>query len=245
MIVKKNEYARIHGQYMSKVYKDIQKEFMNRNECSCEKCNSIFINEGNKYVIELPTYEIDNLRYVDYKGNRYLSKDFLRDYENLLELRILEFDHLDENEQRERGIIGENEEFIKKIDSVSAMRTEYSMRKDSTITQILCCKCHLIVTILRESENKRAHGSIKKRNYVNNLKHASGCVTCGFNDINLLRYLEFDHLDPQIKIANISEMMQNYKYTLEELIEECKKCRILCRSCHKLYTHEQRKAGII
>ena len=244
---KKKEYTQIHLKHMRETYRKLQKEFMNRHECSCERCKSIFIKptEDIKYVIELPTYEINNLRYINYNGKEYLTKKFLEENEDLLEFRILEFDHLDEQEQRERGIINENEDFIKKKNGVSGMHTAYDMRKESKITQILCCKCHLIVTILRESENKRVYGSLEKVEYVNNLKFESGCEICGFNDTNLLRYLEFDHLDPELKVLGISEMMKSYKYTLEQLIEECKKCRILCRSCHKLHTHDQRQQGII
>lgn len=249
---KKKEYADIHLKRMKNVFRTIQKEFMERNECSCERCKSIFIKPNNdiKYVIELQTYEENDLRYVNYNGDKYLCKDFLKEFHDLLEFRILEFDHLDKDEQIERGIINEGDEFIEKKDRVSGLQSEYDMRKESEITQLLCCKCHLIVTIEREFKNSktgiiREHGNHEKIEYLYNLKKESKCAVCEFSDVNLLRYLEFDHIDPENKILCISDMKQNYKYTLQELIDECNKCRILCKSCHKLHTDEQRQQGII
>ena len=241
---KKNEYGAKHTAHMKNVFRTIQKEFMEVNECSCERCKCILVKpeDGGKYVVELPTYEEDDIRLVIYKGEVHTAADFIQEYEDILEFRTMEFDHLTEAEQRERGIIGDGEEYIRKKNCVSAMQNEYSMRKESEITQQLCCKCHLIVTIERELGNKWLSPEGKKKlEYANNLKKEFGCEVCKFKDDSLLRYLEFDHLFPADKIDCISRMVQDDKYTLENLIEECKKCRILCRSCHKIHSDHQRK----
>ena len=162
----------------------------------------------------------------------------------MLEFRIIELDHLTEEEQRERKIIGPKDSFIRKKSCVSECDNEYTMREEAKITQNLCCKCHVIVTMRREKGGNQYYGKIlAKKNYVNSLKRKSGCEICGFLDENLLRYLEMDHIDPKQKINKIADMVQ-YGYSLEELIEECKKCRVLCRFCHKIHTSEQRKQGI-
>lgn len=49
------------------------------------------------------------------------------------------------------------------------------------------------------------------------------CSLCGSQD-----ELEFDHLDPDTKIACVTELLSNYK----KAMEEAKKCRILCNACH-------------
>ena len=49
----------------------------------------------------------------------------------------------------------------------------------------------------------------------------------------------FDHIDASQKKYYIGEMIRNKSIFLEELIEECKKCRILCRACHKIRTSKQ------
>lgn len=246
--VLKKHYSGNHSELMRNAIRDIQLDFMNKNEASCERCKSIFIKPDNniKCVTELETYEKDDCRYVKYNEEEHLVTDFLIQYDDILEFRILEFDHLDENEQRERGIIKEGEKFIEKRGGVTTMKTIYDMKKESEITQLLCCKCHLIVTISREKGTLK-HGKevIKRSEYTDKLKNESGCEICKFNDSNLLRYLEFDHLEPILKICNVSEMVRNITYTFEDLINECKKCRILCRSCHKIHTYEQRQRGVI
>ena len=75
--------------------------------------------------------------------------------------------------------------------------------------------------------------------YVDNLKRQCGCSVCGYKTDTLFRFLENDHLDPENKIANIAGMVKDNNCTLEQLIEELKKCRIICRHCHKIHTHKQ------
>lgn len=243
----KKQYSDNHLELMRNAIRDVKLDLMNRNEASCERCKSIFIqpNENIKYVTELKTYEIDDIRYIKYNDEEYSVTDFLMQYEDILELRILEFDHLDEKEQRERGIIKDGEKFIEKRGCVTAMQTMYDMKKESEITQLLCCKCHLIVTISREKGKRQTGELLKRSEFVNGLKLERGCEICEFNDPNLLRYLEFDHLNPKTKILGICEMVRNNTYTFDDLINECKKCRILCKSCHKIHTYDQRQEGII
>jgi len=66
---------------------------------------------------------------------------------------------------------------------------------------------------------------------------------CGYN--NILRFLEFDHLDPTQKIKDITGMVQNKNYSVDDVIFEISKCRILCRYCHRFHTKYQRENGII
>ena len=229
------------------ILRTIKLEKIYESECSCQKCKSIFLEPeiGTNYQVELPTYEKDGKRYVDYKGETYLTTDFLKKFEDILELRTIDLDHLNEKEQRERGIIGPNDPYIKKRGKVSAMVDEESAREEAKITQNLCCKCHVIVTISREKgEGTYTHLYLEKENYVNSLR-SKGCEICKFFDETILRYFEFDHKNPEEKLAIISDMIRKKEYSVEQLIEECKKCRVLCRACHRIHTSQQKKDGVI
>lgn len=61
------------------------------------------------------------------------------------------------------------------------------------------------------------------------------CVICGMGDI---RVLEFDHINPSNKSFSIARGLSNL-YKWDNIIEEIKKCRILCANCHKIVTAEQ------
>lgn len=56
------------------------------------------------------------------------------------------------------------------------------------------------------------------------------CVDCGS-----IHNLEFDHIDRTLKSFNIGAC---YSLPLVELLEELKKCQLLCHKCHKLKTRE-------
>lgn len=214
--------------------------------CSCRMCKSIFLKpeEGTLFQVKLTTYEIDGIRYVDYEGETYITSVFIEKFEPLLELITIDLDHLSEVEQRERGIIGPDEPYLEKRGRVSDMNDEESIRNEAKKTQILCCKCHIIVTMSREKQyGAYTHNYIKKENYIQELKR-QGCEICGFFEEDIFRYFEFDHINTEDKVAIISDILRKKDYTMEDLIEECKKCRILCRPCHRLHTERQRKEGL-
>lgn len=45
-----------------------------------------------------------------------------------------------------------------------------------------------------------------------------------------IKLLHFDHIDPNTKCFDISKRLA--EYSIERLISETKKCRLLCRTCH-------------
>ena len=66
-----------------------------------------------------------------------------------------------------------------------------------------------------------------------------GCCECGTHDP---RVLEFDHIDPSSKHANISTLISNgNSWGSEKLREEIRKCRVICANCHRLHTVVQRE----
>lgn len=54
------------------------------------------------------------------------------------------------------------------------------------------------------------------------------CVDCGATED-----LEFDHINPETKAFNI---LQGWGFAEERLIEELKKCQLLCSICHDIKT---------
>jgi protein-arginine kinase activator protein McsA len=92
----------------------------------------------------------------------------------------------------------------------------------------------------RESYLQRARLRRQKLRNIfrkNMIKYLSNrvCVDCGENDI---RVLELDHLDPQLKEFTVSQAVRLGK-SWDEVVQELKKCQILCANCHKKRTAEQ------
>lgn len=229
------------------MFRNVQYERMLECQSCCEICNAIFLQpkEGTHFHITLSTTLVNGVRYVDYNGKNYQVKDFLIQFRDLIEFRIIDFDHLTEKELRERGILKPGEPFVGKSDNVSGIGSEYSLRQESRVCQIACCKCHLIETIKRErGDYKPCRKRKEKIDYINSLKRA-GCSVCGYVNENLLRFFELDHLDPSTKIETIAHMVTSNEYSLEDVENECEGTRVLCRYCHRIHTDFQRESGIL
>lgn len=50
---------------------------------------------------------------------------------------------------------------------------------------------------------------------------------------------DFDHLDRTQKVGCVSKMTLQGRYTLDDIILELKKTRLLCRNCHRKHTFMQ------
>lgn len=61
------------------------------------------------------------------------------------------------------------------------------------------------------------------------------CVVCGETDV---RTFEFDHIDPALKSFNIARAIGD-GLSWERIMDEIKKCRLLCANCHKKHTASQ------
>jgi len=61
------------------------------------------------------------------------------------------------------------------------------------------------------------------------------CFDCG------VRYpyyvMDFDHLNPALKIKNVSQMRG---CTIEQVQAEIEKCQVVCANCHRVRTHGRR-----
>lgn len=225
-------------------------EFIDRNDSCCQKCKCIILQpvDENSGCVRLPTYDKTDGRHVDYMSQTYNVKDFLTNYKDLIELRVIDFDHLTEDEQRERKLLLPDEPYVPKHNwkkGVSKMGSENSMRLESNKCQILCIRCHIITTISRE-QGLRISSKLEseKLDYVNKKKQR-GCQICKYTNSKLPRFFDMDHLDPNTKTMGISEMVKKSSYSLQQVKDECKLCRVICKECHRIHTHNQLKKGII
>lgn len=237
---------RQHNANRSQAHYEVKLEFIYRFDVSCQKCKCIFLKSPTDGydIIKVETYESGGIRYVNYDSKRYFARQFLVLFEEFLELRIIQFDHLPEEEQRARGILLPHQPYIPKIKGVCEMGSKATMRSEARKCQHLCVKCHIEETMSREEGFVHNSNSILKREkmaYIYNLKEQNGgCSFCKFWDPNLTRFLDMDHIDPKTKIVDISRMMQDNNYSMEAFINECNKCRVLCRHCHIIHTAKQR-----
>lgn len=224
-------------------YVDIKRESIIKQQVSCQECKYVFFkNPNNDYIPHrLETQEVDGIRYINYNGVFYVAGPFLERYKDLLELRILDFDHLTEQEQRDRGLLFPHEPFVPKKNVVSQIKSESAMRLEILKCQLLCIQCHLNVTISREKENpykSRSPVQREKAAYLKQIK-SNGCEICGYKNVDLPRFFDLDHLNPEEKVECLSKMKLSYEYSMEDVIKECSKCRVLCRNCHRIHSIKQ------
>ncbi len=95
--------------------------------------------------------------------------------------------------------------------------------------------------------NRETHNSDSYARYLNRLffidaikQKSNGCSICGFKDY---RALDFHHRVPEEKLFNISNYLNQHGISQQEVLNEIKKCDILCKNCHailhrKNITHE-------
>jgi len=84
---------------------------------------------------------------------------------------------------------------------------------------------------------KQSSGKVKARAFIEAYKKRP-CLDCQgwFNPWQL----EFDHLPQFPKFMEISEMMMR-GMAIESIVDEIKKCELICSNCHADRTHKRRK----
>jgi len=228
-------------------YVNTKLEFIENFQCSCYKCKFLFLNpmDDSLIVRKIPTYEKDESgnRYGLIDGKEMSLKDIIKDYHDELEVGIIDLDHLPEKEQRERGLLLSDEIYVPKKKNVSAICGKASVKLESLKCQHLCILCHTKETMEREKGESTKTGFIKiKYDYVSKCKE-KGCSSCGFTDPNP-KFFDMDHLDISDKKANVSKMCIRPEYSLDDVIKECEKCRVLCKHCHRIRTNKQMEQGL-
>lgn len=80
--------------------------------------------------------------------------------------------------------------------------------------------------------------NIKRRNelisFVISLKQKP-CMDC---NIQYPYYaMDFDHRDKKTKLDSINQMVNYHRYSKEKILEEIKKCDLICANCHRIRTY--------
>jgi len=218
---------------------ELKFEYILNNQACCSLCHKIFIIIDNKLCRFDTVLLEDNVRYLNFNNQIYKVSDFIVLYKDIIIHDILHFDHLTEAEQREKKLLTDDQVYEPKKRHVSQSGSKEKMRFEARKCQLVCGECHVMETMRREKGTKKVSQTHdKKMNYVNNLKK-EGCYLCHYKNNELPRFFHFDHIEPFTKIANVSEMVHFGKYSFDHVVEEVKKCRIICLHCHMLHTKEQ------
>ena len=70
---------------------------------------------------------------------------------------------------------------------------------------------------------------LRRRRHISRYKVKQGCVMCGYNSHAVA--LDLHHRDPSTKYKDVSSMLT---HKLTDLIEEIRKCDVLCANCHRV-----------
>lgn len=116
----------------------------------------------------------------------------------------------------------------------------------SNIGMFLCHSCNEVLPLTKASKSGGGNSCCKPcdsirttdssnivRDYIYNLLKQSSCKDCGISNPIVL---EFDHINPGEKLFNIGA---SYSKSLKLVIEEVKKCEIVCANCHRIRTAKQ------
>jgi hypothetical protein len=233
---------------LRELHRQIKIERIRHEQMSCVCCQCLIFKPASEHSLIpqiVQTYVKDsNVRYCKIGEKEFTVENALNIAGSLLELRVIHFDHLTMQEQIQRGIIKNESEYSPKKGVVLLMTRSKSMRAEARKCQILCCYCHLKMTIARAHIERNGIEYIRpmsdltrrKYNYVNSLK-SCGCSSCGFKDVNLMPFFDMDHVHS--KAGEIAFMMADNNVSFETFVHECNKCRVLCKFCHSVRTRKQ------
>ena len=78
------------------------------------------------------------------------------------------------------------------------------------------------------------------------IKLARGCDICGYDKHPSA--LTFEHLDPETKhntrngkLVHISDMVKGNRYSIDTILKEIDKCRVICFNCHMEHTYSNQR----
>lgn len=86
---------------------------------------------------------------------------------------------------------------------------------------------------LVRNRNKRA----RRKHWINKYKLHNGCSVCGVKPSHPIM-LQLDHINPEDKIDNVGNLAAT---NLKRLINEMRKCRVICFDCHVEHTANQNR----
>ena len=115
---------------------------------------------------------------------------------------------------------------------------QYYYRRGDNIYEMWNSPKTLAKLSIRKSQDKKEHTK-KTKKYIKRVKLYFGCQVCGYKKCS--DALQFDHLDVNSKLREISRMSS---CGFKKLKDEMRKCRVLCANCHAEHTQSQREEGL-
>lgn len=152
--------------------------------------------------------------------------------------RLLENDHV--NDDKSRKASG------KTFRTISKNATLTKIKEELDKCEAVCIKCHRIRTHSRFTKVKSDSGfhcakKIRREIVDEDKLKREFCELCQFKVTKDNTFLfDYDHIDPTTKVKSISDMGNHLK-SISSIKKELEKCRLLCCSCHRLFTREKRK----
>jgi len=77
-----------------------------------------------------------------------------------------------------------------------------------------------------------------RRDFVAQYKLEKGCELWGFKAEHQCQ-LDLHHIDPSTKTYKGSHKSYDAGWSLERIVEEIKKCLVVCKNCHALENHKE------
>lgn len=114
---------------------------------------------------------------------------------------------------------------------------EFSFDNKRNRTLSWCKECVREKNKIRYSNNreeilkKKEEYHLKSSEWFRELRENLKCERCGFSHPATL---DFHHLDPSQKSFGISRAARNAWFNKEKILEEIKKCIVLCSNCHRI-----------
>ena len=78
---------------------------------------------------------------------------------------------------------------------------------------------------------------VEQRAWICEYLQSHPCVDCGEDDPVVL---EFDHVDPATKSANVADAISRLGWGMTRLVAEIEKCQVRCCNCHRKRTWKER-----
>lgn len=142
---------------------------------------------------------------------------------------VFECDHMDDNKSKTH-----DGKPVKGLGKMSCKHIVTELHK----CEIVCSFCHRVrsQSRLTYDEKKLGYTFIYNRKKIRNLKVEIGnCDTCKrCVESDKTSSFDFDHIDPATKVDDVGRMVASNSW--EKILEETKKCHLLCANCHRRKT---------
>ncbi len=107
--------------------------------------------------------------------------------------------------------------------------------------ELNCSRGTISYWVGKGNENARAKEMYSRnhiKNFIRNLKETTPCVDC--EQLHPYYKMQFDHLPEYEKLFTIAKF---YDYTMDlvVIINEIRKCELVCANCHTDRTHNRRE----